>query len=92
MFEIDVEAYRAMSFKLADGKTTCAYSLVWMQTPHGRFSTYVIEPTGVPMLLSIKGLSALQATIDFATNTMSYRCVDCSEQDIVIKRRLVTSP
>ena len=28
--------------------------LVWMQTPHGWFSTYVIQPTGVPMLISIK--------------------------------------
>ena len=33
--EIDVEAGRAMTFKQADATTTCAYSLVWMQTPHG---------------------------------------------------------
>ena len=46
---IDVEAGRAMSFKLADGTTTRAYSLVLMQTPHGWFSTYVIESTGVPI-------------------------------------------
>ena len=34
--EIDVEAGRAMTFKLADGTTTCAYS-------HGCFSANVIE-------------------------------------------------
>ena len=34
--EIDVEAGRAMTFKLADGTATCAYS-------HGCFSANVIE-------------------------------------------------
>ena len=89
--EIDVEAGRAMSFKLADGTTTCAYSRVWMQTPHGWFSTSVIEPTGVPIMSSIKGLRALQSTIDFATNTLSYCCVNCSDEELAIERRLVTS-
>ena len=41
--EMDVEAGRTMTFKVADGTTTCAYSLVWMQTPHGCFSTYIID-------------------------------------------------
>ena len=56
--EIDVEAGRALTFKLADGTTTCAYPVVWMQTAHGWFSTYIVESTSVPMLLSIEGLSA----------------------------------
>ena len=29
--DIDVEAGRSMTFKLAGGTTTCAYPLVWMQ-------------------------------------------------------------
>ena len=33
--EIDVEAGRQMTFKLADGTMTCACPLVWMQTQHG---------------------------------------------------------
>ena len=41
--EMDVEAGRTMTFNLADGTTTCAHSLVWMQTPHGCFSTYIID-------------------------------------------------
>ena len=57
---IDVESGRASSFKLVDGATRIS-SLVLMQTPHGWVSTNVIEPTGVSMLLSIKGLRALQA-------------------------------
>ena len=90
--EVDVEAGRAVTFKLADGATTCAYSLVWMQTSHGWFSTYVIESTGVPMLLSIKKLRALQATIDSATNTMACRCVNSSNEELAVERRLATSP
>ena len=82
--EIDVEA--------ADGTMICAYSLVWMHTPHGWFSTHVIESTSIPMLLSIKRLRAWQATIDFATNTMAYRCVNCSSESFAIERRLATSP
>ena len=61
MVEVDVEAGEALTFKLADGTTTCAYP---MQTPHGWFSsTQFTESTGVPML-SIKGLRALQAPIE----------------------------
>ena len=90
--EIDVEAGRPMTFRLAVGTTTCAHTLVWMQTPHGWFSTSVIESTRVPTLLSIRGPRALQATLDFATKAMSYRCINCSGEEIVIKRRLVTSP
>ena len=33
--EIDVEAGRQMTFKLADGTMTCACPLVWMQTQYG---------------------------------------------------------
>ena len=62
-------------------------SLVWLQTPHGWFRTYVIESTGFPMLLSIKGLTALLPTIDFATNTMAYRCVNFSNEAFAIERR-----
>ena len=68
--EIDVEAGGAMTVELADGTLTSASSLVWMQPPHGCFSLYVSGSTGVPMLLSIKGIRAMQATIDFSTNTM----------------------
>ena len=75
--EIDVEAGRAMTFKLADGTTTCAYSLVWMQTPYGCFSANVIESN---------------ATIDLATDTMAHRCVNCSKEAFAMKRRLATSP
>ena len=52
------------------------------QPPHGWFGTCVIESTGVRMLLSIKGPRALQATVDFATNTMTYVCVNCSNGSI----------
>ena len=68
--ETDVEAGRAMSFKLADGTTASAKAVGWVQTPHGWSSTYVIESTGVPMLLSITSLRALQATIDVPMSTM----------------------
>ena len=64
-----VEARRAMTA----GTRTCAFSLVWMQTLCGGFSTYVIESTSMPMLLGIKVLRAMQTTVDFGNNTMAYR-------------------
>ena len=54
-----------------------ACSLGLMQTTHGWFSTYAIESTGVLMLLSIKGLRALEATIDFSTSKLVHQCKDC---------------
>ena len=90
--EINVGAGRAMTLKLADGSTTCAYSLVWIQTPHGWFRAYVIESTGIPMLLSNKGVRALQATIEFATHTVAYRCVNCSNESFAVERMIATSP
>ena len=70
--ESDLEAERGMTFELADGTTTWACSFVWMQTLHGWFSTRFIEPTRVPIVVSIEGLGASQATVDFATNEMAH--------------------
>ena len=67
---VDVEAGQAMSFKLADGAIACAYSLVWIK-PHGWLSSYIIESSGVPMLMSIKGMRALKAVINFYTGVIS---------------------
>ena len=89
---VDVEAGQQMSFKLADGAIACAYSLVWVETPHGWLSSYVIESSGVPMLLSIKGMRALRAVIDLYTSVISYRATDTTGTAFTVERRLDTSP
>ena len=86
--EIDVEGGRAMKFKLANGTTTCGDPLV--QTPHGCLRHRINRsPTDV---LSIKGLRLLHTSVDFAVNTMAYRCVNCLNEAFAIERRLATSP
>ena len=81
-----------MSFKLADGAVASAYSLVWIETPYGWLSSYVIESTGVPMLMSIKAMRAQKAVIDFYTGVISYRAADTRGDTFTIERKLATSP
>jgi len=90
--QMDIEAGKAMSFRLANGDITTAYSQVWVETPHGWLSAFVIESTGVPMLMSIRGLRALRAVIDFYTSVISYRCTNTRSQTFTIERKLGTSP
>jgi hypothetical protein len=59
-------------FRLADGRITSAYSVVKITTALGVFQCYCMEAQGVPILLSIRSLRQLGATINFATNEMSY--------------------
>ena len=76
-----MEAARATSFKLAEGTTRSAY---W-------FITYVIEPTGVPMLLSMKDPRTLQANIGFSTSALAYQCTECHGTPFASDRVLATS-
>ena len=90
--DIDFETARIMTFKLADGTTTCAY-FFRMDAKTLRMVQFLLtESTGTPMLLSIKGLRAMQATIDFATNTMAYRCVNILNETFAVEKKLQTSP
>ena len=73
--EIDVEAGRAMTFKLADCK----------HFTDGSVPLY-------PNVVEHQRIRALHATVDFVTNTMACRCVNCSNESFAIERRLVTSP
>ena len=61
-----------------------------MQTFHGCLR-HQINPSPI-VVLSINGLRLLHASVDFAVNTMAYRCVNCLNEAFAIERRLATSP
>jgi hypothetical protein len=59
-------------FKMANGAIANTYSQVLIDTPLGTFSAYSMEAQDVPILMSIKALRALEATINFTTDEMSF--------------------
>jgi hypothetical protein len=59
-------------FKMANGAIANTYSQVLIDTPLGTFSAYSMEAPDVPILMSIKALRALEATINFTTDEMSF--------------------
>jgi len=79
-------------FRLANGQIASTYSKIEVDTPLGTFAAYCMEGEHVPILMSIKALRALGATIDFAKDEMTFHLVRSNGTKQQFKRKLNKSP
>ena len=88
---VDTLSAKATRFRLANGTITSAYSLVSLDTPLGSFNVYCMEACDVPVLMSIKSLRNLCASIYVSTNEMTYT-ITRNGHAVQQTRQLKTTP
>ena len=90
---VDKQAANHIKFRLADGSTASAHSLVVYESPFGWGTSYVIntESDSAPLLLGIRALKALNASVNFADNSISLSGEDCSRTKFKSAQSLQTT-
>jgi hypothetical protein len=86
---VDRAAGKKVKFRLANGATCSACSLVTIETAFGMMSLYCLD-TEAPslILLSVKALKKLSAAIDFSTDTLACKGVDGEGKAFAIEKKL----
>jgi hypothetical protein len=86
---VDRAAGKKVKFRLANGATCSACSLVTIETAFGMMSLYCLDTEAPsPILLSVKALKKLSAAIDFSTDTLACKGVDGEGKAFAIEKKL----
>jgi hypothetical protein len=86
---VDRTAGKKVKFRLANGATCSACSLVTIETAFGMMSLYCLDTEAPsPILLSVKALKKLSAAIDFSTDTLACKGVDGEGKAFAIEKSL----
>jgi hypothetical protein len=89
---IDRESGRRVKFRLANGASCDALSLVTIETPLGWLNVFALDTeVSSPTLFSIRSLKALHAAIDFETDVAALRGIDCEGTAFTIEKKLETN-
>ena len=71
--QITVDPTQQPRFRFGNGTVSQAYSRVGIEVPFGTFWCYVVEGPGVPILLSVRALRDLRATLNFEDNSITVK-------------------